>query len=182
MLLTNDFPGTRAETMLPTGAVYCRLAPVPAPVRGITLPSAVLELTTVEGTTNVHSTDMGAVAFIGRVRDGSAVGIADWQAQPSVGLKRHGATRGRPPREHLRGLFRSPIGPLEAATPATGIAAIFYGIRPGREAHSKAKNENETDCEAIESSTSTDATDFIEHDADRNERGDRVHDRHPHRT
>lgn len=109
MLLSIDLAGVHSETMLPTAAAYCRLlAPVPAPVRGTTVPSAVIESTTVEGKTNVHGTnahgtDMRAVAFVERAWDGSAIGLAEW-FQPSVGLnKRHGATRGKPPREHLRG-------------------------------------------------------------------------------
>lgn|SRR5690606_6391007 len=106
MLVTHDFNGAHAVTTLPAVAVYRRLASVPAPVRGTTLPSAVLEPMTAEGMTNVHSTDMGAAVLIERVWDGSVAGIAG-RFQPSVGLKkRHGATRGRPPREHLRGLYK----------------------------------------------------------------------------
>lgn len=105
MMLTKDLEGKEAVTMLPAVAVYRQLAPVPAPLRGTTLPSAVFEATTVEGTTNVHSTDMGAGVLIGRVQDGSAAGIVGGTT-PNVWLKkRHGVTRGRPPREHLRGLL-----------------------------------------------------------------------------
>lgn len=125
MLLTNDFAGKRVETMLPAAAVYRQLAPVPASLRGTTLPSAVIEPTTVEGTTNVHSTDMGAVAFIERVWDGSAVGLADW-FQPALGLKkRHGATRGRPPREHLRGLQEAPPDLSRPRLPQPGSRPFF---------------------------------------------------------
>ncbi len=103
VLMIDDFTGERAVALLPD-AVYHRLAPVPASLHGTTLSSAVIELVTVEGMTDVRSADMGAVARIERVRDGSAVGLAD-RLQPNAGLKkRNGVTRGKPPREHLTGL------------------------------------------------------------------------------
>jgi hypothetical protein len=125
MLLTHDLNGAHAVTALPAVAVYGRLAPVPAPVRGTTVPSAVLEPTTAEGTTNVHSTDMGAAVLIERLWDGSVAGIAG-RFQPSLGLKkRHGATRGKPPREHLRGLYQAPSDLSRPRIPQPGSRPFF---------------------------------------------------------
>jgi hypothetical protein len=86
-------------TMTPESAVavYRLIAPVPAPVRGTTLPVAVLNNTAL-GT--VGTTDMGDKTALGRSRAFAGLG---WQ--PINGSeKRHGATRGRPPREHRKGL------------------------------------------------------------------------------
>lgn len=80
-------------------AVYRLIAPVSAPVRGTTLPAAVL--TTALGTANnVGNTDMGAKTKLG---GGRAVVSHNWQ--PISGSeKRHGVTRGKPPRDHRKGL------------------------------------------------------------------------------
>ncbi|HEX2144775.1 MAG TPA: hypothetical protein VHG10_09735 [Glycomyces sp.] len=110
-----------------TPAVYRHIAPVSASFRGITLPVA--GLTTVTSNVNtVDNTDMGAKTLLGRGR--AIVGLG-WQ--PVTGSeKRHGVTRGKPPREHRKGLQKPESVPLEAATPATGIAAFLYGKKPGR--------------------------------------------------
>ncbi|WP_112133715.1 hypothetical protein [Glycomyces dulcitolivorans] len=81
-------------------AVYRNIAPVFAQFRGTTLPVAVLT-TTAPSTVNTidnNSTDMGAVNLRGR---GTAVAGLGWQPV-SGSKKRHGATRGRPPRDHHR--------------------------------------------------------------------------------
>jgi hypothetical protein len=81
-------------------AVYRHIAPVPASVRGTTLPAAVL--TTAASTVNTidNNTDMGAVVLLGRGRAFAGLG---WK--PVTGSeKRHGVTRGKPPREHRKGL------------------------------------------------------------------------------
>lgn len=80
-------------------AVYRHLAPVPASFRGTTLPVAVLN--TVPSTVNtIDNTDMGAKGLLGRGRAFAGLG---WQ--PVLGSeKRHGVTRGKPPREHRKGL------------------------------------------------------------------------------
>lgn len=84
-------------------AVYRHIAPVPAPVRGTTLPGAV-QITTLSTVKTIDNTDMGANVVIGRGRDFAGLG---WQ--PVTGSeKRHGATRGRPPREHRKGLSTKP--------------------------------------------------------------------------
>ncbi|MDA1362195.1 hypothetical protein O1R50_21395 [Glycomyces luteolus] len=103
-------------------AVYRHIAPVSAQVRGTTLPGAV-QITTLSTVKTIDNTDMGANAVLGRGRAFAGLG---WQ--PVNGSeKRHGATRGRPPREHRKGLQLSPLGTLEAANPAPGIAAFLYG-------------------------------------------------------
>lgn len=80
--------------------VYRHLAPVSAPVRGTTLPGAV-QITTPSTVKTIDNTDMGVNAVLGRGRDFAGLG---WQ--PVTGSeKRHGATRGRPPREHRKGLL-----------------------------------------------------------------------------
>ncbi|SDE19970.1 hypothetical protein [Glycomyces harbinensis] len=80
-------------------AVYRNIAPVSTPVRGTTLPAAVL--ITALGTAGfVGNTDMGVETKLGRGR--AVVGLG-WQ--PINGSeKRHGVTRGKPPREHRKGL------------------------------------------------------------------------------
>ncbi len=91
---------TPLRVAIETAAVYRNIAPVSAPVRGTTLPVAVL--TTALGTVNTidSNTDMGAKTLLGRGR--AIVGLG-WQ--PVYGSeKRHGVTRGRPPREHRKGL------------------------------------------------------------------------------
>lgn len=81
---------------------YLQLAPVPASISGITLPATVEP--TVAGMTNVNNTDMGAVALVDRRwTGGSTAGQTGW-FQPAVSAKRHGVTRGRPPREPQKGL------------------------------------------------------------------------------
>jgi len=80
-------------------AVYRHIAPVFTQVRGTTLPGAV-QLTTPRTFKTIDNTDMGANALLGRGRAFAGLG---WQ--PVTGSeKRHGATRGRPPREHRKGL------------------------------------------------------------------------------
>ena len=100
MTLLNETQCTTPHGVaIETAAVYRNIAPVPAPVRGITLPVAVL--TTALGTvSNVDNTDMGAKTLLGRGR--AIVGLG-WQPV-SGSKKRHGVTRGRPPREHRKGL------------------------------------------------------------------------------
>lgn len=101
MTLTTVLDDSTNQTLLPVVSVYCQLAPIPAPVRGTSVPAAGAEAA-VAGSTNVHNTEMGAFTLIDRAWDGSAVTTTDW-FQPGVGInKRHGVTRGRPPREHLR--------------------------------------------------------------------------------
>jgi hypothetical protein len=105
MLLLNE---TQHETPLgvtfESAAVYRHIAPVSASLRGTTLPVAVL--TTALSTVNlsdvkkIDHTDMGAKTLLGRGR--AFVGLG-WQ--PVNGSeKRHGVTRGRPPRDHRMGL------------------------------------------------------------------------------
>ena len=103
VIQTIDLSSKAAATTLPAGAVYGLLAPVPAPLRGTSVPSAVSTIT-VEGTTNVHSTDMGAVALVERAWDGSTSGIVGGFDTGVELKKRNGVNRGRPPREPLKGL------------------------------------------------------------------------------
>ncbi|WP_205327392.1 hypothetical protein [Glycomyces sp. YM15] len=108
-------------------AVYRHIAPVSAPVRGTTLPGAV-QITTLSTVKTIDNTDMGANAVLGTTTVGRGRAFAGLGWQPVNGSeKRHGATRGRPPREHRKGLQLSPLGTLEAANPAPGIAAFLYG-------------------------------------------------------
>lgn len=103
-LTMNPMNETKSKSTTPLGVafaveVYRHIAPVSAPVRGTTLPAAVL--TTASSTVNtIDNTDMGAGVLLGRGR-----GIAGLGWQPVSGSeKRHGVTRGRPPREHRKGL------------------------------------------------------------------------------
>ncbi|MQM28317.1 hypothetical protein [Glycomyces albidus] len=116
-----------ATTREPAFGVYRHIAPVFAQLRGTTLPVAVL--TTAPSTVNTidNTTDMGVVTLRGR---GRAVAGLGWQPV-SGSKKRHGVTRGRPPREpHRLGLQeKARLGPLEAANPATGIAAFLFGVK-----------------------------------------------------
>lgn len=108
-------------------AVYRNIVPVFAQLRGTTLPAAVLTITAPSTVGNVDNTDMGAETLRGR---STAVAGLGWQ--PVTGSeKRHGVTRGRPPREHHRlGLQeQAQLGTLEAANPATGIAAFLFGVK-----------------------------------------------------
>ncbi|GAA1691275.1 hypothetical protein GCM10009830_43750 [Glycomyces endophyticus] len=81
-------------------AVYRNIAPVFAQFRGTTLPVAVLT-TTAPSTVNAidDTTDMGALTLRGR---GTAVAGLGWQPVLSGSKKRHGVTRGRPPRDQHR--------------------------------------------------------------------------------
>ncbi|THV24465.1 hypothetical protein [Glycomyces paridis] len=91
-------------------AVYRNIAPVFAQFRGTTLPVAVLS-TTAPSTVNSidNTTDMGALTLRGR---GTAVAGLGWQPV-SGSKKRHGVTRGRPPRDHHRlGLQTKPDSEL----------------------------------------------------------------------
>jgi hypothetical protein len=101
MLLLSDTTQTElgANTREPAVAVYRNIAPVFAQFRGTTLPVAVL--TTAPSTADiVGNTDMGVETLRGR---GRAVAGLIWQ--PIAGSeKRHGVTRGKPPREHRKGL------------------------------------------------------------------------------
>ncbi|MFB9662889.1 hypothetical protein ACFQS3_24645 [Glycomyces mayteni] len=113
----------------PATAVYRSIAPVFAQLRGTTLPAAVLTITapSTVGNTDINTTDMGAETLRGR---GTAVAGLGWQ--PVTGSeKRHGVTRGRPPQEHhwLGLQEKAQLGSLEAANPATGIAAFLFGVK-----------------------------------------------------
>lgn len=118
-----DLGATTRESAI---AVYRHIAPVFAQLRGTTLPVAVLT-TTAPSTVNTidNTTDMGAETLRGR-----AVAGLGWQPV-SGSKKRHGVTRGRPPRDHHRlGLQeKARLGTLEAANPATGIAAFLFGVK-----------------------------------------------------
>ena len=85
-------------------AVYRHIAPVSASLRGTTLPVAVL--TTALGTANtVGNTDMGAKTLLGSAVNGRGRAFVGLGWQPIAGSeKRHGVTRGKPPREHRKGL------------------------------------------------------------------------------
>ncbi|GAB3650295.1 hypothetical protein GCM10028833_19600 [Glycomyces tarimensis] len=131
-MLTIDLAGEHTDTVLPVAAVYRQLAPVPAPLCGTTLPSAAIEHAVAEGTTNVHNTDMGAAVLIERVSDGTDFGATGWQL-PSVGFKkRHGATRGRPPREHLRGLLEARSDLSRPRLPPQGSRPFFMASARSR--------------------------------------------------
>lgn len=85
-------------------AVYRHIAPVSAQVRGTTLPGAV-QLTTPRDFKTIDNTDMGANAVLGTIATGSGRAFAGLGWQPVNGSeKRHGVTRGRPPRDHRKGL------------------------------------------------------------------------------
>lgn len=97
-------------------AFYRPIAPVPASFRGTTLPAAVV--TTALGTVNpIDTTDMGVGVLLGR---GRAVAGLGWQ--PVNGSeKRHGVTRGKPPREdHRKGLPEAPSDLLRPRIPHQG--------------------------------------------------------------
>lgn len=98
-LLNETQHTTPLGVAIESAAVYRHIAPVSASHRGTTLPVAVL--TTAPSTAGiVGNTDMGAKALLGRER--AVVGFG-WQ--PIAGSeKRHGVTRGKPPREHRKGL------------------------------------------------------------------------------
>lgn len=98
-LLNETQHATPLGVTFESAAVYRHIAPVPASLRGTTLPVAVK--TTAPSTVNlIDNTDMGAGVLLGRGRAYAGLG---WQ--PIVGSeKRHGVTRGRPPREHRMGL------------------------------------------------------------------------------
>lgn len=106
MLLLNE---TQHETPLgvtfESAAVYRHIAPVSASLRGTTLPVAVLTtaLSTVNLSTvnTIDHTDMGAKTLLGRGRAFAGLG---WQPVTTGSEKRHGVTRGRPPRDHRMGL------------------------------------------------------------------------------
>jgi hypothetical protein len=111
--------------------VYRHIAPVFAQFRGTTLPVAVLTTTALSTVNTIdNTTDMGVVTLTAANGTGRAVAGLGWQ--PASGTKkRHGVTRGRPPREpHRLGLQeKARLGPLEAANPATGIAAFLFGVK-----------------------------------------------------
>ncbi|MCD0447430.1 hypothetical protein LO763_27825 [Glycomyces sp. A-F 0318] len=113
MLLFSEAMHTGIAAGDSAAAVYRNVAPVFAqfrgttllaaestPAQGTTLPVAVL--TTALGTVNTidNTTDMGAETLRGR---GRAVAGLGWQPV-SGSKKRHGVTRGKPPREHRKGL------------------------------------------------------------------------------
>ncbi|MEU6250478.1 hypothetical protein [Glycomyces sp. NPDC047010] len=112
----------------PATAVYRSIAPVFVQLRGTTLPAAVLTTTAPSTVNSVDNTDMGANTLRGR---GTAIAGFGWQPVDTGSEKRHGVTRGRPPREHhLLGLQeKAQLGTLEAANPATGIAAFLFGVK-----------------------------------------------------
>ncbi|NUQ91080.1 hypothetical protein [Glycomyces sp. MUSA5-2] len=122
---TTTFGASAHESAI---AVYRNIAPVFAQVRGTTLPAAVLNITAPSTVGNVDTTDMGAETLRGR---STAVAGLGWQPVLTGSEKRHGVTRGRPPREHHRlGLQeKAQLGTLEAANPATGIAAFLFGVK-----------------------------------------------------
>lgn len=98
-LLSETQSTTPLGVAFEAAAVYRHIAPVSAPVRGITLPGAVL-ITTPSTVKTIDNTDMGANVVLGRGRAFAGLG---WQ--PVTGSeKRHGVTRGKPPREHRKGL------------------------------------------------------------------------------
>ncbi|MFG3343081.1 hypothetical protein [Glycomyces sp. NPDC048151] len=98
-LLSETQSTTPLGVAFETAAVYRHIAPVSAPVRGTTLPGAV-QITTLRTVKTIETTDMGANAVLGRGRDEFA-GLG-WQ--PVTGSeKRHGVTRGKPPRDHRMG-------------------------------------------------------------------------------
>lgn len=99
-LLSETQSTTPLGVTIESAAVYRHIAPVSTPVRGTTLPVAV-QITTAPSTVNtIDNTDMGANALLGRGRAFAGLG---WQ--PVYGSeKRHGVTRGRPPRDHRMGL------------------------------------------------------------------------------
>lgn len=179
MMLTTDHFDNRSVTTRPVVSVYCQLLPVSAEVRGTTVPAAGIAAAGLGIRSN--TTDMGAVAFVEGTWRESAGGLNTATLEPGAGInrKRHGVTRGRPPREHLKGL-PSPIGPLEAATPADGNRGLCYLASAGsRSPTTRNRTRTRRIAKAIESSINPDAT---SRQADRATRGDRVHDRHPHRT
>lgn len=102
-------------------AVYRHIAPVSASLRGTTLPVAVL--TTAPSTVNtIDNTDMGVGVLLGRGRAFAGLG---WQ--PVNGSeKRHGVTRGKPPRDHRKGL-QKPSRTSRGRESRTGIAAFLFG-------------------------------------------------------
>lgn len=81
-------------------AAYHRLAPVFTQLRGTTLPVAVR--TTALGTVGTNGMDVNGVFGSGRAFAGLG-----WQPIVGSEKKRHGATRGRPPREHRKGLDKA---------------------------------------------------------------------------
>lgn len=113
-----------ATTREPALGVYRHIAPVFAQLRGTTLPVAVLTTTALSTVNSIdNTTDMGVVALRRPAVNGTGRAVAGLGWQPVSGTKkRHGVTRGRPPREPNRlGLQeKARLGPLEAANPAPG--------------------------------------------------------------
>lgn len=98
-LLSETQSTTPLGVAFEAAAVYRHIAPVSAPVRGITLP-VVGQTVTASNVKTIDNTDMGVVAFLGRGRANAGLG---WQ--PVTGSeKRHGVTRGKPPRDPRLGL------------------------------------------------------------------------------
>jgi hypothetical protein len=128
MLLLNE---TQSQTPLgvtfETPAVYRHIAPVSASLRGTTLPVA--GLTTVAGNVKtIDNTDMGAGVLLGRGRAFAGLG---WQ--PITGSeKRHGVTRGRPPREHRMGLEKPARNLSRPRIPQQGSRPFCMAETPGR--------------------------------------------------
>ena len=106
MLLLNETSQAElgATTREQAIGVYRHIAPVFAQFRGTTLPVAVLTTTALSTVNTIdNTTDMGVVTLTAANGTGRAVAGLGWQ--PVTGSeKRHGVTRGKPPREHRTGL------------------------------------------------------------------------------
>jgi len=105
MMLINEIESaTPLGVTFESTAVYRHIAPVSASLRGTTLPVAVL--TTALSTVNtIDNTDMGAKTRLDSAVNGRGRAFAGLGWQPVTGTeKRHGVTRGKPPREHRKGL------------------------------------------------------------------------------
>lgn len=147
MLLSLELERDPSAFAPPVAAVYGQLAPIPVSLRGTSVP-AVGEAT-VTGTGVRNNTDMGAVAFVEGAWRGSAGMALAAANRPVFGLnmKRHGVTRGRPPREHLRGLHKLDRT-SRGRDSRTGNRGLSFWPRPRRETRTTRKqNANETDCE-----------------------------------
>jgi hypothetical protein len=105
MKLTTELVDSRSAIAPPVVSVYCQLLPVSPAVRGTSAPATGLAAagTRILGDT---TTDMGAVAHVETAWRGRSAILPIATNPLGLNKQRHGVTRGRPPRDHLKGLHK----------------------------------------------------------------------------